>query len=97
MTAITGTVAYRTVVTVVAASGDGAAIAAKFNGVVIAAVSPVAATAANSSGTVTITWADATISAADGIAQMVVTNMLAADTTLTSPITVTATNQGYLA
>lgn len=96
MTAITGTVAYNCVVTVVAASGDGAAIAAKFNGIVVPAVSGVAPTATNNSGTVTITWADASIQVADGIARSVVTNMLSADTTLTSPITVSVSTQGYL-
>jgi len=96
MTAITGTIVYNTVVTVVAASGDGAAIAAKFNGVVIPGVSGTAAVAANSSGTVTITWAGTTVRVGDELARTVVTTMLAADTSLTSPITISSATQGYL-
>ncbi len=96
MTAITGTVSAQTVVTVVAASGDGATIAAMFNGITFTSISTSAATATNNSGTVTITWPSANMLCADGEARQFVTNMLAADTALTSPITITSTTQGYL-
>lgn len=97
MTAISGTVTYKTVVTVVAASsGDGDTIAAMFSGIVVAAISNTAATASNSSGTVTITWPDSSIRVGNGIVLTTVTNMIGANTSLTSPITVTATTQGSL-
>lgn len=97
MTAITGTISANTVVTVVAASGDGATIAATFNGIVFPSISNTAATATNSSGTVTITWPSSSMLCADGIAGQFVTNVLGANTSLTSPITVSAATQGYLA
>lgn len=89
MTAIAGTVAYWTVVTVTAASGDGAAIAAKFSGVDIPGVSTTtAAVATNASGVVTITWPQTVVRCSNEQAQTIIANILAADTTLTSPITV---------
>lgn len=97
MALISGAVVFQTVVTVVADSGNGAAIAAKFNGIVIGGVSPVAAVATNASGTVTITWAQSTAIASDELALNVVTNMLATDLTLTAPITITAGTRTVLA
>lgn len=96
MTAITGDVAYTTTVTVVAASGDGTTIAAMFNGITFPQVSGAAATATNNSGTVTITWPSEDMVAGDNIALTVVTNTLAADTSLTSPITTSVTTAGSL-
>lgn len=90
MTAIAGTVVYRTVATVVAASsGNGDTIVTKFNGVVIPAVSNTAAVASNSSGTVTIYWPQSSVRAGNGIVLNTVCNIIAADTSLTSPITAT--------
>lgn len=96
MTAITGTISANTVVTVVAASGDGAAIAAQFSGLVFPNISTSAATATNSSGTVTITWPSTSMLCADAIARQFVTNMVGAVTTYTSPITITVATQGSL-
>lgn len=97
MTAISGTVSANTVVTVVAASsGDGDTIAAIFNGLVFPSISSHTATATNSSGTVTITFPSSSMLAADGIARQFVTNKIAAVTTLTSPITITASTAGSL-
>jgi nickel-dependent lactate racemase len=76
------------VVTVVGASGDGAAVAAKFSGIVIPGISNTAAVATNSSGTVTITWPNTGVRVGDDLAKLIVANILNADTTLTSPITV---------
>lgn len=91
MTAIAGTVVYRTVVTVVAASsGDGDTIAAIFNGAVVAGLSVTAAVATNSGGTVTIYWPQTTTRAGNSLVLNTVSNMIAAVTTLTSPVTATA-------
>lgn len=97
MATITGAVAGKTVVTVVAASGDGANIAATFNGISFPSIASAVATATNNSGTVTITWPSANMLVDDDLARDFVTRKLAANTALTSPITVTATTQGYLA
>lgn len=97
MTAITGVVSANTVVTVVADSGNGAAIAAQFSGIVFPSISNTAATATNASGTVTITWPSSGMLVADAQARQFVTNLVGAVTTYTSPITVTSGTQGYLA
>jgi hypothetical protein len=97
LSTITGTVSANTVITVVAASGDGATIAAVFSGIVFPSISNTAATATNSSGTVTITWPSSGMLCGDVIARQFVTNLLAANTALTSPITITSATQGYLA
>jgi hypothetical protein len=97
MAVISGTVARKMVITIVGASGDGAVIAAKFNNVVVPGISPAAATATNATTTTTVIWADTGIRVGNAIANDIVTRMLAADLTLTAPITVTATSQGYLA
>lgn len=99
MTAISGTTAYRTVVTVVAASsGNGDTIAAKFNGIVIPGVSSTAAVATNASGTVTIYWPQTGSSPreADRMVLDTVMNIIAADTSLTSPIDISVATQGAL-
>lgn len=89
MTAISGTVVNRTTCTVVAASsGDGDTIAAIFSGVVIVGISNTAAVATNSGGTVTIYWPQSGVRAGNLIVLTVVSNLIAAVTTLTSPITV---------
>lgn len=97
MALISGTVAYQTTVVITGASGDGAAVAAKFSGIVIPGVSPTAATATDASGVVTITWPAATIRVADMQALTAVTNIMAADTALTAPITIVAKTQAVLA
>ena len=90
MTAIAGTVVYRTTVTVVAASsGDGDTIAALFNGLVFNSISTSACTATNSSGTVTIYWPQTTTRAGNSLVLGTVSGIIAADTALTSPITAT--------
>lgn len=90
MTAIAGTVVYRTTVTVVAASsGDGDLIAALFSGVVIAGISNTAATATNASGTVTIWWPQTTTRAGNSLVLNIVSLIIAADTVLVSPVTAT--------
>jgi phage/plasmid primase-like uncharacterized protein len=96
MATISGTVGANTVITVVGASGDGANVAAKFNGVTFKSISNTAATATNSSGTVTITWPSSSMLCSDAAARQFVTNTLAADTSLTSPITVSAATLGSL-
>lgn len=96
MTAIAGTVAYWTVVTIVGASGDGTAVAAKFNGIVFPGISNTAATATNSSGTVTVTWPNTGVRVGDELAQDLVARVLAADTTLTSPVTVNVSTTAEL-
>jgi hypothetical protein len=90
MTAILNAVNYRTTVTVVAASsGDGDTIALKFNGVIIPAVSNTAAVATNASGTVTIYWQPQSgVRGGNGLVLNTVSAMIAADTSLTSPISV---------
>jgi hypothetical protein len=93
MSTIAGTVVYRTTVTVVAASsGDGDTIAAKFSGIVIPAVSASAATATNASGTVTIYWPQTGTRVGNAIALGTTMSMIAADTSLTSPVTATVTS-----
>jgi hypothetical protein len=91
MTAISGTVTFRTTVTIVAASsGDGDTIAAMFNGVIIPQVNTAtAATATNASGTVTLYWPQTTTRGGNQWVHNVVATMIAAVTTLTSPITTT--------
>lgn len=90
MTAIAGTVVYRTTVTTVAASsGDGDTIAAKFSGIVIPGVSNTAAVSTNASGTVTTYWPQTAMRCSDGEALNIVQTIIAADTSLTSPITST--------
>lgn len=97
MTAISGTVSANTVITVVAASsGNGDTIAAKFSAIVFPSISTSAATATNSSGTVTITWPSTSMLCADAMARQFVTNVIAADTSLTSPITISSATQGSL-
>lgn len=97
MATITGTVSANTVITVVAASADGATIAADFNGITFPSISNTAATATNVSGTVTITWPSSSMLCGDALARQFVTNVLAANTALTSPITISSATQGYLA
>jgi lysophospholipid acyltransferase (LPLAT)-like uncharacterized protein len=97
MALISGTVTYQAVVTVVcASSGDGDLVAAMFSGMTIGAVSGSAATASNASGTVTITWADSAIRVGDGIVLTTVANLIAANTALTSPVSITNTTRAYL-
>jgi hypothetical protein len=91
MSLISGTQTYYTSITVVAASsGDGDTIAAKFNGIVFPGISPTAAVATNASGTVTILFASTAVRAGNQVVQGLVANVIAADLTLTSPITVSA-------
>ncbi len=97
MATISGTITHKTVVTIIAGAGNGAAVAAKFNGIVIPGVSAVAATATAATDTVTVIWADTGVRVGDNIARDIVVSMLAADTTLNAPIMVTATSEGYLA
>lgn len=97
MAVISGTATYVTTVLITGASGDGAAVAAKFNGIIIPGVSPAAATAANASGVVTVTWPATTIRVANQLALTAVLNILAADTSLTAPITVSVMTTGVLA
>lgn len=97
MAVISGTIVYQTVVVITGASGDGAAVAAKFNGIVIPGVSDTAATAANSSGVVTITWPATAVRVADELALTAVTNIMARDTSLTAPITIEAGTRTVLA
>ena len=97
MSTNSGTVTHKTVVTITGNSSDGAAVAAMFNGIVIPGVSATAPTAANASGVVTVIWADTGVRVGDNIARDIVVAMLAADTALTAPVTVTATSEGYLA
>lgn|SRR5678815_5719671 len=94
MALISGTQTYYTTVIVTAASsGDGDTIAAKFNGIVIPGISPTAAVATNASGTVTILFTATAVRAGNQVVQGLVANIIAADLTLTSPITVSgATN-----
>ena len=91
MTAIAGTVVYNTVVTVTAASsGDATTIAGLFNGVLIAAVSATTtATAAHNSTTATVSWPQTAVRAGNSTVLDVISNMIAADTSLTSPISIT--------
>lgn len=98
MTAISGSVVYRTTVTAVAASSDdGDTIAAMFDSIIVAGVSTTtAATAANSSGTVTIYWPQADVRAGNGTVQNIVASMIAADTSLTSPVTVSVATQAAM-
>lgn len=98
MALISGDVGYQTVVVVVAASsGDGDTIAAMFNGIYINGVSTVdTATAANSSGTVTITWDSTDVRAADMTVLGIVAARIAEDTTLTSPITLTVATRARM-
>ena len=94
MALISGTKTYQTAVTVVAASsGDGDTIVLKFNGLVIAPVSATAAVAANASGTVTIYWPATGILMGNALVLDKVVNIIAADTTLTSPITATVASR----
>jgi hypothetical protein len=91
MAAITGVVTYNTVATVTAASGgDATTIAGMFNGVLIPGVSTVTKpVAAAVSSVVTITWPQTTIRAANGIVRNIVSNIIAGNLALTSPINVT--------
>jgi len=84
MTAIAGTITYRTTVTAVAASsGDGDLIAALFNGITFPRINAAAAcTATNASGTVTIYWPQATTQAGNGLVLDFVSKVVAADTAL---------------
>lgn len=97
MSAISGTVTWQTIVTIVGDSGDGAAVAAYFSGIVIPAVSNTAATATNSSGTVTVTWPNTAVRVADRLAQTAIVNLLATHTSLTAPITVNVATTAVLA
>lgn len=96
MALISGVKTYTTTVVIVGASGDGTAVAAKFNGIVIAGVSDTAATAVDASGTVTVTWPATAVRVADAQALTAVANILAADTALTAPISVTASTKVVL-
>lgn len=88
MTALAGTISYTTTVVLTAASsGDGATIAAAFNGQIIAPVSvSTTATAVNNSGTVTITWPSLNVRAGDSSVLTAVLNIIAGMTSLTSPV-----------
>jgi hypothetical protein len=97
MSTISGTVTWQTIVTIVGDSGDGAAVAAYFNGIVVPAVSNTAATATNSSGTVTVTWPNTTVLAADRLVQTTIVNFLKSHTSLTAPITVSVATVAVLA
>lgn len=97
MTAISGTVTWQTIVTIVGDSGDGAAVAAYFNGIVIPGISDTAATATNASGTVTVTWPNSSVRVANGLAQTVIANFMATHTTLTAPITINVATTAVLA
>lgn len=98
MATITGTISAKTVITVTAASaGDATTIAAMFNGLVFPSVSNVACTATASGSTVTITWPSASMLMEDDLARGFVTAKLAANLTLTSPVTVWAITQSFLA
>lgn len=89
MTTISGTVVYNTTVVVTAASGDGATIAAMFNGILIPAVSATqTAVATNASGVVTISWPQSKVRAGNSLVLNTVANILGADTALTSPISI---------
>jgi hypothetical protein len=97
MSTISGTATWQTVVTAVCDSGDGAAVAAYFNGVVIPGVSGTAATATNSSGTVTISWPNSAVRAADRLVQTIVGDLIRAHTSLTAPIPISVATVENLA
>lgn len=90
MTAIANTGVNTTRVIIVGDSGDGATVAALFNGIIHEAVSHTAAVAANSSGTVTVTWAESGVKMGIESVLDYVRSKVAAVTTLTSPITISA-------
>jgi len=90
MAALAGTITYRTVVNLTAASaGDATTIAAKFNGKTIAAVDVVGtAVASTSTADVTIYWTPTTqVRAGNDMVLDAVLNIIAPDTSLTSPVT----------
>lgn len=94
MALVAGTKTYQTVVTVVAASsGDGDLVAAMFNSVVIPRVSATAPTAVNASGTVPIVWGQSTILEQNQSVLDVVASLIAANTALTAPVTMTVANR----
>lgn len=97
MTAITGTPTLNTVVTVVAASsGNGDTIAAMFNGIKIGGVSNTAAVATNASGTVTIYWPESGVRTGNSLTRSIVAGIIGANTSLTSPITITVASSTWL-
>jgi len=97
MTAISGTATLNTVVTVVAASsGNGDTIAAMFNGVVIRPISNTAAVATNASGTVTISWLESGVLTGNSLTRSVVAKIIGANTSLTSPITISVASATWL-
>lgn len=97
MTAITGALVNRLTFTIIAASsGDGDTIAAMFNGITFPSISTGAATATNSSGTVTLYWNEVNLLADSQLVYMFVANLIKANTSLTSPITLTYLEQGSI-
>jgi hypothetical protein len=97
LSTISGTIVNRMTFTIVAASsGDGDTIAAMFSGITFPSIATASATATNNSGTVTLYWNEANLLAGYEIVYNFVMRTIAANTALTSPITVTYAEQGSL-
>lgn len=89
MSALAGTISYLVTVTGTAASsGDATTIAGMFNGLTIAGVDIAGtATGTASSTTFTITWPASQVRAGNDAILNAVTNIIAPNTALTSPVT----------